>query len=101
MTRLRKAIASEVRARIERLSTLPYSELQALPQKQSEYVAELGNKVTFTTYRDVQEDQSLLVVVQAYRYWFLGIGNMAVEGTVVSPSGECMAAPENLLWDYS
>ena len=101
MSRRRQAIASEVRTRIQRLSALSDAELRSLPEVQTERVPSLGNRVTFTTYRDIQKDQSLLIVVQAYQYLFLGIGNMFVEGIVVSPSGERSTAPENLLWDYS
>lgn len=77
-----------VRERLTFLNSLSYDEVAALPKVTMEKIVVDGNRLEVSVWHETLEMGAHLVAVQAYGYWFLGIGRMAAEGFVLSPRNE-------------
>ena len=86
---------------IVRLRQLSFAELAALPafQEEVETINEL--KVAVWINRDILEDGSIRIVVQAYFHRFLGIGTMAADGFIIASNGTQTAVPQDMMWEFS
>jgi|SRR6266496_5221791 hypothetical protein len=91
------AIAKE---RVQSLRARSFSELCALPSHESEVVRVGDQEVSVCTYRDMLPDGRVRIVVQAYRYRFLGAGTMTADGFIMSPDGAVSDVPEKMMYEF-
>lgn len=104
----RESMASAAQARTwvdTRLAALRgqcFSELSQLPESTHELVTIGKDTIDTTTYRDLQPDGSLRIMVQVfYRSWLFGLCNWAIlDGFLVSELGDVTEVPEELTWDF-
>ena len=88
-------------ARLATLRQKSFGELAALPEVHSEELPVLGKPIRLSTFRENQDVNHLLIVVQAFRETLLGISaQISVVGFVISCSGQVTPAPEEALWEF-
>jgi hypothetical protein len=91
-----------VRSRIGDLRAKSFSELAALPERETRSIDVSGKAASLSTYRISRSSDELLIVVQVYRSRFLGLSEqIRAEGFIASSTGEITQAPEQLLWDHT
>src|SRR5690606_19181366 len=98
---------NRLKSRIEHLRRLPFETLLGLPAQATDIEAIATSRVAFTTFRDLGESGSDLVVVQGFlpswrharHFSSAGVGLMLAEGLVLHPDG-VVDATDNLLWGY-
>jgi hypothetical protein len=86
--------------RAERLRSLSFAEIEALPERQDEIETVRDREVAVATYRDSLPDGRIRVVVQAYFHRFLGIGTMTADGFIIAPDSTRSPVPQEMMWEF-
>lgn len=85
--------------RVERLQSLSFTAIAALPERQDESERVRGREIAVATYRDRLPDGRIRVVVQAYFHRLLGVGTMASKGFFIAPDNTRTPVPEKMMWE--
>ena len=94
------AVANERKRRIAHLRGVAGAELLKLPRVQSEVVEILGNRISFTTFRE-SHDGRFLILVRSDRLRFFGIVSYgATDGFWVSPDGKLTEVSDKDVLDF-
>lgn len=86
--------------RLSALKEKSFIELSQLEDYQGEKVAQNGKSCTVAVWKDVINDDELRIVVQVYRYWFLGIGKMDANGFRINSEGKISDLTKEELYDF-
>ena len=109
---LLKAVCGEIGVRIEQLRSLSPEQIRSLSEEVSEEITIGDKKVRFTTYRQSVDGGTLVVVQAFFRTLFRAnyvplergagalSGRMTVEGVLLTPDGQLVKAPDDLLWSF-
>jgi hypothetical protein len=88
------------RESLGRLRAMSYVELKSLPPHGTVELADLGRRVTLTTYRDVLGSE-VQVVVQLVAHGRLGFSKIWARGIRAPASGGYRDLGENELYEYT
>lgn len=77
-----------IEMRLSELKQKSFTELLQLGDYQGEKVKKNGKAFTVAVWKDEVSDNELRIVVQVYRYWFLGVGKMEAEGFRIDNTGK-------------
>ena len=83
------------------LRTKNYEELSNFDGCKSEQVVIDGKKFIETIYKDQIGSQKIRIVIQIYRYIFLGMGTTYAEGFTIGEDGEIKDLKEEELYDFT
>lgn len=86
--------------RLSDLKKKSFLELSQLEDCQGEKVAQNGKSCTVTVWKDMIGDDELRIVVQVYRYWFLGIGKMDADGFKMNSEGKISELTKEELYEF-
>lgn len=87
-------------ALLQRLVALDYPALAVLPECDFEELAGYKKSVALTTYRDIQTDSAIQIVVQLMVKGWLGSARIWVEGFKRWPDGGFTRMKPEDLWDF-
>jgi hypothetical protein len=101
-------VCEHVLFKLENLKGLSYQQLSSFPEEETEMREIDGKVAAFSTYKEILNEEKILVVVQAFyptwrfpNYFSLNsIGKLFAEALVITKSGQFEEAPENLLYKY-
>ena len=77
-----------------------YIELSQLEDYHGEKVVKNRKSYTISVWRDTISSNELRVVVQIYRYWFLGIGKMGADGFTINREGKISDLTRTELYEF-
>jgi hypothetical protein len=81
------AILSELESRVADLRGKSFEHLLSLPEAGTDQLEILGKRVTFTVFRERQDDGTLMILVRSDKPIFFGIGTAGVtRGFFVYPN---------------
>lgn len=86
--------------RISGLKKKSFIELSQLEDYQGEKVTQNGKSCTVAVWKDAISDDELRIVIQIYRYWFLGIGKMDADGFKIDSEGKISDLTKEELYDF-
>ena len=88
-------------AQLSELKTMAFEDLARLPRYYDERL-KLGRKtVTVSVWKDEMPDHEIRVVVQVYRYLWLGIARMEVGGFATNPDGPTRELDNSELYEFA
>jgi hypothetical protein len=77
-----------------------FTELLQLEDYQGEKVKKNGKTFTVAIWKDVMNEHKLRIVVQVYRYWFLGIGRMDAKGFIIDDTGKVEDLSKEAIYEF-
>lgn len=86
--------------RLSDLKKKSYVELLQLESYQGEKVTQNGKTYTVAVWKDATDNDELRVVVQVYRYWFLGIGKMDADGFRINSEDKISNLKNEELYEF-
>jgi hypothetical protein len=86
---------------VSELKGKSFSELSKLDDYQGKKIKSGGKTYVLSIWKETIEKREIKVVVQVYRYWFLGVGKMYAEGFIVNVDGEITNLSRENLYDFS
>jgi len=86
---------------IERLKTVGFTGLLALPPYSDEVVRSGRAKKKIGIWKEQESSDRLKIVVQAYRHYFLGIGRMYAMGFVIDSNDRTTDLTPEQIYEYS
>ena len=89
-----------VEAKIKELKRKHYCELVHLPEYQCDKATHFGILITVAIWKDVLDSHQVRIVVQGYRYYFLGIGSMDAFGFIMSDCGSIRDIKTKELYEF-
>jgi hypothetical protein len=99
------AIKKEFESRFNRLRTTPYKHLKELPEYSSDTIKIDNRDITFTTYRNITEEDGLEIVLKismpAGKLLFTKVGYVTADGFSVTANGKTESLPKEVLYDYA
>lgn len=93
---MKKLVDSRIRA----LKGKTFLELLQLPAYQDEKAKEGRTALTLATWKEASEDE-VKVIVQGYRYLFLGIGRMEAKGFVMDQAGRARDLSNEEIYEFT
>lgn len=86
---------------ISELKKKSFAELFQLENYQGEKVIHNGKSFTVAVWKDTISSDELRVVVQIYRYWFLGIGKMYADGFKINKENALSTLTKEELYEFT
>jgi len=86
---------------ISKLKNYSYEELSALESCESKRITVRGKSMVLTVWKDAVENHQIRVVVQIYRHFFLGIGQMHSQGFLMNSKKEIVDLQRNELYEFT
>jgi len=86
--------------RLSDLKKKSFVELSQLEDYQGEKATQNGRSCTVAVWKDVISDGELRIVVQVYRYWFLGIGKMDADGFRITSEDKISDLTKDELYEF-
>ncbi len=77
-----------------------FMELSQLENYQGEKIIQNEKSYTISIWKDMINNNELRIVVQIYRYWFLGIGKMEAEGFRINRDGNISDLTKKELYEF-
>lgn len=77
-----------------------FIELSQLEGYHGEKVVKNRKSYTISVWKDTISSDELRVVVQVYRYWFLGIGQMDADGFTINRKGKISDLTRMELYEF-
>lgn len=101
-------ICKRILSKIENLKLLSYQQVKDHTIEETDVISAGNKKVSVITYVERLENDTLLVVIQAFypTLWkpnfvsFSGIGKIFAEGLLYQSNGTVTEAAQELLWKY-
>jgi hypothetical protein len=97
-------IISELKSRLNELSKLPFNRLTELPEFSTENVRIDETEVIFTTYREIDKNSGVEIVVQAQVSRSKGLifkrAQVSADGFRMTCRGETESLPMKFLYSY-
>lgn len=90
-----------IEIRLSELKKKSFAELLLLEDYQGEKIEKRGKKFTVSVWKDQLSDSKLRIVVQVYRYWFLGIGKMDAEGFEINNEGKINSIRKTDMFEFT
>ena len=86
--------------KIEDLRKCSFDELSVLNPQGGEKIEIGKSHLTLSIYKDLPDSDRIRIVVQGYRNFFLGIGQMHAEGFIINKKGEITELTRPELYDF-
>lgn len=77
-----------------------FMELSQLENYQGEKIIHNKKSYTISIWKDMINNNELHIVVQIYRYWFLGIGKMEADGFRINRDGNISDLTKKELYEF-
>ncbi len=77
-----------------------FMELSQLENYQGEKIIHNKKSYTISIWKDMINNNELHIVVQIYRYWFLGIGIMEADGFRINRDGNISDLTKKELYEF-
>ena len=77
-----------------------FSELHQLEGYHGEKINENGKSFTISIWKDEINNNEIRIVVQVYRYWFLGFGKMDADGFRINNQGEINSLTKDEIYEF-
>lgn len=77
-----------------------FMELSQLENYQGEKIIHNKKSYTISIWKDMINNNELHIVVQIYRYWFLGIGKMEADGFKINRDGNISDLTKKELYEF-
>lgn len=82
------------------MKTKSFIELSRIKDYQGEKISHEKKTYTVAVWKDMINAHELRIVVQTYRYWFLGIGKMDAEGFIINSDNMINDLTKEELYDF-
>jgi hypothetical protein len=97
---MRAPVVKAIESRLSSLKRLDFEELLSLPAHNAETGTSGSKRFMLSVWKDVVGSESIRIVVQGYRPYFLGIGRMAALGFVASRDGTVRNLESDELYEF-
>ena len=87
--------------RLKQLQEMSFGEIEELPAYQVKTIDKGRKPLILSVWKDTVDGNEIRIVVQAYRYWFLGFGRMSALGFVIDHSGRVRQLRQDELYEFS
>lgn len=90
-----------VDSRIRALKGKSFAELLQLPAYQDERLKHGRTTLTLATWKEASNEHEVKVIVQGYRYLFLGVGRMEARGFVMDRGGSARDLSKEEIYEFT